>query len=92
MPFTVWRNFTTRVPVSGTVSVLIVLKSLVAPFDTGAVREGNGITGHRLIEQPTCGCFWIHVTVWGRNVSADRERGVAFGSRKPSIASDEELS
>src|SRR6478672_792806 len=36
----VWRNFTVRVPVSGTVSVLIVRNSLLVPFATGAVSEG----------------------------------------------------
>ena len=40
MSWRVWRNFTVRVPVSGTVSVLIVRNRLVAPSATGAVSAG----------------------------------------------------
>lgn len=40
MSLIVWRNFTVRVPVSGTVSVPIVLNRLVVPSAAGVVNVG----------------------------------------------------
>ena len=41
MPCRVWRNLTVLVPVSGTVSVPMVVNLLVVPFATGAVSDGK---------------------------------------------------
>ena len=61
MPFTCWRNLTTLVPVSGTVSTPRLLKSLSVPPTFGAFSDGARITRQRLLQDALGRAFRVEI-------------------------------